>query len=92
MNAGVQIFLCRISPPCEEFLITNREVIWSLADVSKGFTAFSPNLADVSHPLIIFSTINIIIINGVLHFLKYCFPPLEVLSLYEPYEEISFTL
>lgn len=91
MNVGVQIFLCRISPPCEEFLSTNREVIWSLADASKGFTTFSPNLADVSHPLTIFSIINIII-SGVLHFSKYCLPLLEVLSLYEPYEEISFTL
>ena len=69
-----------------------RAVIWSLADVSKECATFSPNLADVSHPLNIFSIINIIIINGILHFLKYCFPLLEVLSLYEPYEEISFTL
>ena len=91
MNVGVQICLCRISPPCEELLSTNREVIWSLADASKRFTTFSPNLADVSHPLTIFSITNIIIISGVLHFSKYCLHLLDVLSLYEPYEEISFT-
>ena len=52
-----------------ELLSTNREIIWSLRDVSKGFTTFIPNLANISHPLIAFSIINIIIINGVLLFL-----------------------